>query len=216
MKIESNKLLLYAVTDRAWVGEKTLKQQVEEALKGGITCLQLREKGLSQEEFLKEAKEILELTKSYGVPLVINDHIRVAQEAGADGVHLGQSDMRADRAREILGPGKIIGVSARTVEQAVRAYEMGADYLGCGAVFGTSTKQDARPMDRQTLLEITEAVPIPVVAIGGINGENLKELRGTGVAGAALVSAIFGEEHIEEAVRALKQTARETLQGENI
>lgn len=212
MKIEAKKLLLYAVTDRAWVGEKTLKQQVEEALRGGVTCLQLREKGLSEEEFLEEAKEILELTKRYGVPLIINDHIRIAQEAGADGVHLGQDDVRADIAREMLGPEKIIGISARTVEQAVRAWKMGADYLGCGAVFATSTKQDAKLMTRQTLQEITKAVPIPVVAIGGINRENLKKLRGTGVAGAALVSAVFGQKAIEEAVRALKETAKETLE----
>ncbi len=212
MKIEAKKLLLYAVTDRAWVGEKTLKQQVEEALRGGVTCLQLREKGLSEEEFLEEAKEILELTKRYRVPLIINDHIRIAQEAGADGVHLGQDDVRADIAREMLGPEKIIGISARTVEQAVRAWKMGADYLGCGAVFATSTKQDAKLMTRQTLQEITKAVPIPVVAIGGINRENLKKLRGTGVAGAALVSAVFGQKAIEEAVRGLKETAKETLE----
>lgn len=215
MRIKKEQLLLYGVTDRAWVGELSFLEQVEAALKGGITCLQLREKRLSEEEFIREAKEILELTKSYGVPLIINDNIQVALASGADGVHLGQKDVRADRARELLGQEKIIGVSARTVEQAVAAWKMGADYLGSGAVFGTSTKQDAKPMERETLRAIAEVVPIPVVAIGGITQENLGELRGTKAAGAALVSAIFGAKQIEESVRQLKRTAREAL-GENL
>lgn len=215
MRIKKGQLLLYGVTDRAWVGELSFRQQVEAALKGGITCLQLREKQLSEEEFIREAKEILELTKSYGVPLIINDNIQVALASGADGVHLGQKDASADRARELLGQEKIIGVSARTVEQAVTAWKMGADYLGCGAVFGTSTKQDAKPMERGTLRAIAEAVPIPVVAIGGITQENLGELRGTKAAGAALVSAIFGAKQIQESVRRLKRTAQEAL-GEKV
>lgn len=215
MRIKKEQLLLYGVTDRAWVGELSFLEQVEAALKGGITCLQLREKQLSEEEFIREAKEILKLTKSYGVPLIINDNIQVALASGADGVHLGQKDAGADRARELLGQEKIIGVSARTVEQAVAAWKMGADYLGCGAVFGTSTKQDAKPMERETLRAIAEAVPIPVVAIGGITQENLGELRGTKAAGVALVSAIFGAKQIEESVRQLKRTAREAL-GENL
>lgn len=195
---------LYAVTDRKWLkpGEK-LVDRVEDALKGGVTFVQLREKELGYDEFLAEALEIQALCRKYRVPFVINDNVQIAQEIGADGVHVGQSDMEAGDVREMLGPDKIIGVSAQTVEQALRAQERGADYLGVGAVFPTSSKDDAVEVDRETLEQICRAVDIPVVAIGGISRNNISELRGSGVCGVALISAIFGSEDIEQACREL-------------
>ena len=198
-------LSLYAVTDRAWTGEKTLFWQVEEALKAGVTMVQLREKELDEDGFLKEAVELKKLTDAYGVPLIINDNIRVALACDAAGVHVGQTDLEAGNARRLLGPGKILGVTARTVEQARQAEEQGADYLGTGAVFGSTTKKDARPITADQLREITRSVSIPVVAIGGINKENLRQLKNTGIAGAAVVSGIFGEQDIKAAVRMLRE-----------
>lgn len=212
--MKKEQLMLYAVTNRMWVGKWSLEEQVEAALRGGVTCLQLREKGLSEKELIREAKRILPITRRYQVPCIVNDSVEAALACGADGVHLGQGDMSAVEARKRLGPDKIIGVSARTVEQAVLAQQMGADYLGAGAVFATSTKEDARPMERETLRAITAAVSIPVVAIGGITQQNLPRLSGTGVAGAALVSAIFGASDIEEAVRQLKKTVKQMLEEE--
>ncbi|MDD6033020.1 MAG: thiamine phosphate synthase, partial [Oscillospiraceae bacterium] len=172
MKCDRKILRLYAVTDRAWVGGGTLEQQVEAALKGGATCVQLREKGMHEEELLQEALRMKEICRRYGVPLIINDHVEVALHAGADGVHVGQQDMPVSRVRELAGDRLMVGVSARTVEQALEAERGGADYLGAGAVFGTSTKQDARFLPYETLQAICRAVSIPVCAIGGINREN--------------------------------------------
>lgn len=208
MKCEKETMLLYAVTDRAWTGKQTLYQQVECALKGGVTCVQLREKDLPEAEFLAEAREIGALCRSYGVPFIINDNVEIALACGADGVHVGQSDMEAGRVRANLGGGMMIGVSARTVEEALAAQRAGADYLGVGAVFATSTKLDAEAVSRQTLKEICAAVDIPVAAIGGIGRDNILELAGTGIDGVALVSAIFGAEDIEGRCRELKELAR--------
>lgn len=209
MKCKEETLLLYAVTDRNWVGKQTLTEQVRLALKGGVTCVQLREKGLDETAFLKEAIEIRALCREYGVPLLINDHVEIAKKSGADGVHVGQNDMEAGKVRALVGDGMLIGVTARTVEQALAAERAGADYLGVGAVFPTATKQDTRPVSYALLKEICAAVHIPVVAIGGIHKNNILELSGSGVAGAALVSAIFSAEDIERECRILKQRSLE-------
>ena len=198
-------LLLYAVTDRSWLNGETLYAQVEKALKGGVTFVQLREKALDEQAFLEEAKEIQKLCAQYHVPFVINDNVEIAAQIGADGVHVGQSDMEAGDVREKLGPDRIIGVSAQTVEQAVRAQERGADYLGVGAVFPTGSKADAVEVSHETVRAITEAVDIPVIAIGGITKDNVSEFSGTGICGIAVISAIFAQEDIEGAARVLKK-----------
>ena len=180
MNCTRQQLLLYAVTDRHWLGEKSLYQVVEESLQGGATFIQLREKQLDRPAFLQEAKEIKTLCRRYGVPFVIDDDVDLALEVDADGVHVGQSDMEAGNVREKLGPDKIVGVSARTVEQALLAQQRGADYLGVGAVFPTGSKDDAKLLDHQVLRDICDAVSIPVIAIGGITRENVQELAMSG------------------------------------
>lgn len=204
MRCMDELLRLYAVTDRAWTGKQTLAQQVECALRGGVTLVQLREKKMERDAFLAEAKEIHALCRRYGVPLIINDDVELALACGADGVHVGQSDMRAGDVRARVGKGMIVGVTAKTVGQALAAQDEGADYLGSGAVFGTSTKADAKPMSLETLCSICKAVDIPVVAIGGVNRQNLPQLAGTGVSGAAIVSGIFAAQDIERECRALR------------
>lgn len=204
MKLDKKDLLLYAVTDRAWLNGETLYSQVEKALKGGVTFVQLREKKLDKETFLKEAVEIKELCKKYNVPFVINDDVDIAIEMDADGVHVGQSDMEAGDVRKKLGPDKIIGVSAQTVEQAVLAEKRGADYLGVGAVFPTGSKDDADDVSMETLKAICENVNIPVIAIGGISNDNVLELKNTGICGIAVISAIFAQKDIEDATRKLR------------
>lgn len=197
MNCKKEDLLLYAVTDRSWLNGESLYSQVEKALRGGATFIQLREKELDEDQFLKEAIEIKELCKRYHVPFVINDNVMIADKVDADGVHVGQSDMEAGNVRAKLGPNKIIGVSAQTVEQALLAEKCGADYLGVGAVFPTGTKLDAVEVSYDTLKAICNAVHIPVVAIGGITGDNIIELKGSGVSGIAVVSAIFASKDIE-------------------
>lgn len=204
-------LVLYAVTDRTWLNGRTLKEQVEEALRGGVTMVQLREKELPENEFEKEALEIKELCRKYNVPFIINDNVNLAVKVNADGVHVGQSDMKALDVRKILGPDKIIGVTAKTVDQAVKAMEAGADYLGSGAVFGSSTKTDTERLDHNILRQICESVTIPVVAIGGITAENVEELKGRKIAGVAVVSAVFGQPDIESATKELKKKVYKIL-----
>lgn len=204
-------LLLYAITDRSWLCGDTLKSQIEKALKGGATIIQLREKNLSYQEFLQEAIEIKELCKSYNVPLIINDNVDIALKSGADGVHIGQSDMVAKKAREVLGKDKIIGVTAKTVQQAKLAEKMGADYLGTGAVFSTSSKSDAKEIDHRVFREICNTVNIPVVAIGGITYENVDTLKGYGMSGVAVISAVFGEKDITKATIKLKKKINELI-----
>ena len=211
MKCDPETMLLYAVTDRAWTGTQTLYQQVEQALKGGVTCVQLREKELDGTAFLAEAKEICGLCRAYGVPFIVNDSVEIALACGADGVHVGQSDMDAGQVRTLAGERLMIGVSARTVEEALRAQRAGADYLGVGAMFSTSTKPDAKAISHQPLKEICAAVDIPVVAIGGISRDNMLELSGTGIDGVALVSAIFAAEDIESRCRELKNLVRKVV-----
>ena len=199
-------LLLYAVTDRHWLNGATLISQVEAALKGGATFIQLREKNLDDEAFYKEALEIQKLCRNYKVPFVINDNVELAKKIGADGVHVGQSDMEALDVRKVLGDDKIIGVSAQTVEQAVLAEKRGADYLGVGAVFHTDSKADVAEVSRETLKAICDAVDIPVIAIGGINKENVSELAGTGICGIA-------EKDIKKATEKLKNLTGEMVKA---
>lgn len=209
MKSVKEAMLLYAVTDRSWLGTQSLYEQVEQALSGGATCIQLREKELDPEEFLKEALKIKELCRRFQVPLLINDNVELAIKCGADGVHVGQRDMEAGKVRQLIGPDRILGVSAQTPEQAKLAQENGADYLGVGAVFPTSTKEDASPVTHETLKEIAGSVSIPICAIGGINKGNILKLSGTGIDGVALVSAIFASKDIEAECRSLLALSKE-------
>lgn len=211
MNYDRNDLVLYAVTDRSWLGDSSLYDQVESAIEGGATFIQLREKNLDEADFLSEAKEIQKLCREYKVPFVINDNVEIAAQIDADGVHVGQSDMEAGDVRKRLGPDKIIGVSAQTVEQALKAQEHGADYLGVGAVFPTGSKADATEVSHQTLKEICEAVDIPVIAIGGITKENVSELKESGICGIAVISAIFAQKDIRKAATELKQRVREIV-----
>ena len=204
MKFAESMLRLYAVTDRSWLGEKTLYEQVELALRGGATCVQLREKELNDTDFLAEARELKALCARYGVPLIINDNVELALEVDADGVHVGQEDMDARDVRGLIGPDKILGVTAKTLEQAQKAQQAGANYLGSGAVFGSTTKLNARPMTKELLQSICESVQIPVVAIGGIHRGNIAFLAGTGIRGAAVVSGIFSAVDIAEECRILR------------
>lgn len=196
---------LYAITDRSWLGEQTLCEQVEEALRGGATMVQIREKELDEADFEDEAREIQKLCRKYQVPLIINDNVALAKRVDADGVHIGQSDMEMKNARELLGEDKIIGVTAKTIAQAKAAEAAGADYLGSGAVFGSSTKLDAKPMEHALFQEICESVAIPVVAIGGITADNVMQLKGRGMAGVAVVSGIFACKDIEAGTRRLRE-----------
>ncbi len=213
MKCQKQDLLLYAITDRSWLHGQTLCQQVEKALQGGVTFLQLRDKDLPMQEFLEEAIEIQKLCAHYQVPFIINDYVEVARAIHANGVHVGQGDMDALAARERLGRDQIVGVSARTVEQALLAQEHGADYLGVGAVFPTGTKKDTVPVSKEQLKAICEAVSIPVVAIGGITNRNLAQLAGSGISGIAVVSAIFAQPDITRAANDLKRQAAEIIKG---
>ena len=205
MKCDKKDLLLYAVTDRAWTGTKTLQEQVEEALKGGATFVQLREKNLDAASFYEEALAVQALCRRYGVPFVIDDDVELARRVDADGVHVGQNDMEAGDVRAILGPDKILGVSAQTVEQAVLAERRGEDYLGVGAVFHTDSKADAAEVSHETLREICEAVRIPVIAIGGITAQNVGQLAGSGICGIAVISAIFAADDIRAATARLRE-----------
>ena len=211
MKCDKKAMLLYAVTDRAWVGRQSLYEQVESALKGGATCVQLREKELDDETFLKEAMELADLCRRYDVPFFINDNVDIAIQCQADGIHVGQEDMQAAKVRQKVGEDMIIGVSVHSVEEALEAVKNGADCLGVGAVFSTSTKTDVDVLPKEMLRDICAAVDIPVVAIGGISKTNIKELAGTGVDGVALVSAIFAAEDIEDECKVLRKLSEEMV-----
>lgn len=208
MKLSPSDLRLYAVTDRrALSAGVTLAQAVEAALDGGVTCLQLREKEASAGEILALARTLLPLCRARRVPLLINDRVDIALAAGADGVHLGQDDLPLPEARALLGPDRILGATAHTVEEALRAQAEGADYLGVGAMFPTGTKTNTIPTSADTLKAICAAVSIPVVAIGGVTAQNLPTLAGTGIAGAAMVSAIFSQSDLTAAARTLRAAA---------
>ena len=211
MKFSREMLLLYAVTDRKWTGEKNLYRQVEEALKGGATLIQLREKNMPQEEFLKEAREMAALCHRYGTALIINDNVEVALKSGADGVHVGMEDLPVKEIRKQVPGDFIIGATAKTTEQAQRAEKEGADYLGVGAVFPSPTKKNAIRITTEELKKICSSVRIPAVAIGGITSENAGTLVGGGMAGMALVSAVFGASDIERETAVLKKKIQEVV-----
>lgn len=213
MKCDKKTMLLYAVTDRAWIGKQSLYEQVESAIKGGATCIQLREKGLDEEAFLKEAIEISALCKQYNIPFFINDHVEIAIKCHADGIHVGQRDMDAAQVRQRVGEKMMIGVSVHSVEEALEAVKNGADCLGVGAMFSTSTKTDAAIVSKEVLHDICDAVEIPVVAIGGIGKSNISKLAGTGVDGVALVSAIFSADDIEKECRLLRRLSEEMVKA---
>ena len=203
MKFSRESLLLYAVTDRYWLNGRKLIDDVSDAISGGASFIQLREKNLAYDEFKAEALEIQALCREKNIPFVINDDVKLACEINADGVHVGQSDMEAGNVRALIGRDKILGVSVRTVEEARIAEAKGADYLGAGAVFHTGSKSDAVDISHETLREICESVKIPVVAIGGISLKNIHELAGSGISGVAVISAIFAAENIKLASQEL-------------
>ena len=209
--MKSANLLLYAVTDRSWLRGQSLCEQVEEARLGGATCIQLREKELNSADFLAEAIEIQNLCRQYKVPFMINDNVEIACKIHADGIHVGQHDMEAGHVRALLRGDKILGVSVQNVEQALLAEQRGADYLGVGAIFQTGSKTDADDVSYETLKAICEAVQIPVVAIGGIGPQNILELKGSGISGVAVISAIFASENIRIATTELKKLAEKVV-----
>lgn len=211
MKVDEKSMKVYAVTDSMWLNGRALADDVERAIQGGATFIQLREKQLNDEAFLAEAIALKKITDRYQVPFVINDNVEIAIKMNADGVHVGQSDMEAGDVRGRLGADKIIGVSVRNLEQALLAQAHGADYLGVGAMFATSTKTDAAEVSFETLREICNAVDIPVVAIGGISLANVGELAGSGIDGVAVVSAIFAQPDIMSATKALSNKMDEVL-----
>lgn len=204
-------MALYAVTDRAWLNGRTLEECVAEALAGGVTCVQLREKGAPPADVVCQAQALLPLCRAAGVPLIVNDDVEAALAAGAAGVHVGQSDAACAEARATLGPDAIVGVSVQTVDQALAAQADGADYLGVGAIFGTATKPDAADVGVEGLAAICAAVDIPVVAIGGLNAETVPALAGTGADGVAVVSALFAADDIRASAHTLRALVRDTL-----
>ena len=213
MKCDPKDLLLYAVTDRHWLNGRTLVDVVKESLDGGVTMIQLREKSLDEGKFLEEAKELQALCRERHVPFIVNDNVDIAKAMDADGVHVGQDDMAALDARAKLGPDKLIGVSAHTVEEALLAEKHGADYLGVGAVFPTGSKDDADDVSYDTLQAICRAVSIPVVAIGGISLGNVSQLSGSGICGIAVISAIFAQKDIVSATKDLKEQTLRMLEN---
>lgn len=213
MKLDKSVLSLYAVTDRRWCGEKTFEQQIEESIEGGITILQLREKNITYQKFKDEGIKVKKICSAYYIPFIIDDDVYLAKEIDADGVHIGQSDMKLIDARKVLGNEKIIGVSVQTVEQAVSAEKYGADYLGVGAVFSTNTKDDADSVSLETLKAICASVSIPVVAIGGITFENIASLSGSGISGIAAISAIYAQKDIRLSCKLLHNKVRECFYG---
>ena len=202
---------LYLVTDRRWLNERALKDDVEKAIQGGVTCVQLREKGTDEKTFIDLALSLKDVCHRYHVPLIINDNIDIMLKVDADGVHVGQKDMEATIARQKIGPDKILGVSASTKEQAIKAQEAGADYLGVGSVFSTQTKMDAHALNPQLLKEICLSVEIPVVAIGGINEENIELLKGTSIRGVSVVSAIMAKDDLKEAAHQLRMKVEDIV-----
>ena len=207
MKISADKLRLYAVTDSAWLNGRSLAEVVREAIEGGATVVQYREKNKGYDDMLKDAREVCAVCREYGVPFIMNDSVEIAMAVDADGVHLGLDDGDLKAARELLGEGKIIGASTHNVQEALSAQAQGADYLGCGAVFGSTTKTDISSITPEILAQVTSAVQIPVVAIGGINRDNISKLNGCSLAGAAVVSAIFAQKDIRAAAKEMRALA---------
>jgi thiamine-phosphate pyrophosphorylase len=209
-------LMLYAITDKSWVGQQSLVEQVEQTIQGGTTMLQYREKNRSRSEVIAETHQIKEVCAKYRVPFVINDDVLLAVELNADGVHVGQSDMDVADVRSLIGSDMLLGVSVQNVDQAIKAQNQGADYLGVGAVFPTGSKDDADEVSHETLRMICEAVSIPVVAIGGINRDNVEQLAGSGISGVAVISAIFAQTDIFSATKELRKLAQLTVKYESV
>lgn len=207
MKLCKNSLILYGVTDRRLSKGKSLEKQVEDAVLGGTSIIQLREKGEITEEIFNEAEKIQDLCKKHDVPFIVNDNVDLALKLDADGVHVGQNDMNAKNVRKMLGSEKILGVSVQTSEQALSAQRDGADYLGVGAIFATNSKADAENISLKTLKEICSAVQIPVVAIGGINENNICSLAQSGICGVAVISALFADNDVKSAAARLRKKA---------
>lgn len=216
MKPDRNAMRLYAVTDRSWLIGESLEEKVEQAIAGGITFLQIREKNIEEEEFIQRAKGLCALAKRKKIPIVVNDNVMVALKSGADGVHIGQEDGDVAQIRHILGEEKILGVSVHTVEEALLAQAQGADYIGVGAVCTTSTKQDAKSVSPDTLKAICRQVRVPVVAIGGINKDTIHQLSGSGIDGVAVVSAIFKEKDTLSATKELTTLVEKVLNIGNV
>lgn len=212
MKLDKKDLLLYAITDSAWLNGRALKDVVKESLDGGATCIQYRQKHLDIEHFILEAKQLQQLCRAYHVPFIIDDNVDIASIIDADGVHVGQNDMCVEDVRKKLGPDKIIGASAHTVQEAILAEKMGADYLGVGSCFTTTTKEDAKSIDFQIVKDITHAVSIPVIGIGGITNENVRQLGGFGLDGVAVISAIYAQKDILQATKELKSSVEKMVQ----
>ncbi len=202
--MDRNCLFLYAITDSGCIGQRDFYEEVEKALQGGVTILQFREKNLSTEQLTEKARKLKDICRKYNVPLIINDNVQAAIDSGADGVHVGADDMDVSAVRTITGSDFIIGATAKTPEQAKNAQIQGADYLGCGALFTSPTKHNTRPMSIETLKEITSLVQIPVVAIGGLTYDNIDIVRGSGIAGAAVISAVFAAQDVKSAAEKLR------------
>ena len=213
MKCDKKDLLLYGVTDRTWLDGRDLADVVEQSILGGVTMVQLREKDLAHDAFLEEARRIGQICRRHGVPFLIDDDVELAAAVGADGVHVGQHDMEAGLVRSKVGEGMLLGVSAQTVEQALRAQAAGADYLGVGAVFPTGTKTDADAVSYDTLKAICAAVDIPVVAIGGIGPDNVDKLAGSGICGVAVVSALYAQDDPCAAARHLLERTKAMVEA---
>ncbi|MDE5945708.1 MAG: thiamine phosphate synthase [Oscillospiraceae bacterium] len=213
MKLSKENFILYAITDRSWLNGRTLENQIEDAIIGGATFIQLREKNLKYDDFLDEAIKVRKICNRYKIPFVIDDNVEIALKSGADGVHLGQNDMSIQEARNILGENKIIGATARTVQQAINAEKESANYIGSGAVFNTCTKTDTIPLSYENLCKICNSVSIPVIAIGGINSDNICLLKSSGISGIAVISAIFNSDNIKESAHSLKKITLEMLEG---
>lgn len=214
MKVMPKDMLMYVITDRKWLGGRNLAEEVEKSIKGGATFIQVREKDISHNEFLKVAREVKQVTDKYNIPLVINDNIEIAVEIGADGVHIGQEDEDINEVRKKLGNNKIIGLSVQTKEQAILGEKMGADYLGVGSMFKTNTKSDAKCIELETLRDIKNAVEIPIVTIGGIDKENILKMKGYGADGISVISAIFSKKDPYLATKELKELAKEIVDYE--
>ena len=211
MKLSKDDLLLYAITDRRNLDKKVFFEKIEEALQGGVTILQLREKELDEDSFINEAIEVKNICRKHSVPLIINDNVNVALKSGADGVHVGIEDMPIDEIRRTVPDSFIIGATCKTVEQAQSAERLGADYMGVGAVFPSPTKKNAVRITREQLKEICASVSIPAVAIGGISLENVDELKNGGMSGIAVVSAVFSADDIQKAASLLKEKAKSLI-----
>ncbi|TQS83985.1 thiamine phosphate synthase [Candidatus Methanomassiliicoccus intestinalis] len=211
MKFTKESLKLYVITDRSWIGNRSMPEEVEKTLKSGATCLQIREKNISYDEYVSKSIELRKICNKYNVPFIVNDNIEVALASGADGVHVGQKDILNKNVRSIIGSDKILGISANSIELAIAAEKAGADYIGVGSIQLSPTKGESKILSTEYVNEICNSVSIPVVAIGGINEQNILRLKGIGIAGVAVISAVFGKEDVAEATYKLRKLVDEYI-----